>query len=365
MINLNNIDLNWIEKISKTNKSDKILVEKVIRAFLLLEGLALSNIPFIFKGGTSLMLLTGSSKRLSIDIDIIINKNIDNIFEILKDFAPTQGFIRVETQERNTKTQIPKHHYKLYYNPIHKTAQDEEYILLDVLCGQIPYSTILQKEISSTFIPTITPYNSVNIPSPEDLLGDKLTAFAPNTTGIPYFKKQKSMSMEIIKQLFDIGCLFDICSNIKIIKGTFNRIVETELLYRNKEVIVTDVLYDIFQTSLCISSRGILGKGDFNELQMGINRVKGFIFSESYQIEKAIISASKAAYLSQLIINNANIIEKFKNPLQVKEHVIKKAQYIKLNKLKKNNPEAFFYWYKALEIETPSKSQQVNESMSQ
>ena len=80
MINLNNIDLNWIEKISKTNKSDKILVEKVIRAFLLLEGLALSNIPFIFKGGTSLMLLTGSSKRLSIDIDIIINKNIDNIF---------------------------------------------------------------------------------------------------------------------------------------------------------------------------------------------------------------------------------------------------------------------------------------------
>ena len=38
------------------------------------------------------------------------------------------------------------------------------------------------------------------IPSFEDLLGDKLTAFAPNTTGIPYFKKDDSMSMEIIKQ---------------------------------------------------------------------------------------------------------------------------------------------------------------------
>ena len=47
------------------------------------------------------------------------------------------------------------------------------------------------------------------VPCLEDMLGDKLTAFAPNTTGIPYFKKQDSMSMEIIKQLYDIGNLFD------------------------------------------------------------------------------------------------------------------------------------------------------------
>jgi len=39
----------------------------------------------------------------------------------------------------------------------------------------------------------------------EDLLGDKLTAFAPNSTGIPYYKGEDSMSMGIIKQLYDIG----------------------------------------------------------------------------------------------------------------------------------------------------------------
>ena len=65
-------NLEWIEKAAKDNNaSNPILVEKVIRAFSLLEALARSGCPFIFKGGSSLMLHFGSSRRLSIDIDII------------------------------------------------------------------------------------------------------------------------------------------------------------------------------------------------------------------------------------------------------------------------------------------------------
>ena len=48
----------WIEQVSKTQKADKILVEKVIRALILLEGLAESGLNFVFKGGTALMLST-------------------------------------------------------------------------------------------------------------------------------------------------------------------------------------------------------------------------------------------------------------------------------------------------------------------
>ena len=73
----------------------------------------------------------------------------------------------------------------------------------------------------------------VNVPSLEDILGDKLTAFASNTTGIPYFKSEHSMSMEIIKQLYDIGNLFDKVENLKIIKSTFSIFAKTELKYRN------------------------------------------------------------------------------------------------------------------------------------
>jgi predicted nucleotidyltransferase component of viral defense system len=73
MIQQETLTQQWIDTVSKSNrKADKILVEKVIRALLLLEGLANSELPFIFKGGTALMLLLNSAKRLSIDIDIIV-----------------------------------------------------------------------------------------------------------------------------------------------------------------------------------------------------------------------------------------------------------------------------------------------------
>jgi len=60
-------------------------------------------------------------------------------------------------------------------------------------------------------------------------------------------------------------------------------------------------LEDIYQTSLCIVTRGVDGKGDFEQLQQGIQRVSRCIFSESYHIEKAITHASKAAYIATLI----------------------------------------------------------------
>ena len=50
MIDYTAIDINWIENVSKaTRNTDKTLVEKTIRAFVLLEGLALTGLPFVFK----------------------------------------------------------------------------------------------------------------------------------------------------------------------------------------------------------------------------------------------------------------------------------------------------------------------------
>ncbi len=353
MIDKENISLEWINKITKLNKAtDKILVEKVVRALLLLEGLVLQKIPFIFKGGTALMLHLDSSKRLSIDIDIIISEQIDNLEEQLLITAKKQNFNKVVSQHRETNTKIKKSHYKFYYKPLHKTNKEEEYILLDILFEENQYQNIIEIPIQSKFIPTTTKSVLVKVPSIEDLLGDKLTAFAPNTTGIPYFKKEDSMSMEIIKQLYDIDTLFDRANNLKIVKDTFSQFAKTELTYRNKSKTTEDVIEDIYQTALCIVTRGADGNGNFEELKEGIKRISGFIFSESYHIEKAIISASKAAYLATLMSHNEFVIEKFTNSQQMKDWVILKPLYNKLNKLKKSNPEAFFYWYKIVEIKT-------------
>ncbi len=321
MIDKENITIDWVNKVSKENRNaDKILVEKVIRALLLLEGLVKEKLSFIFKGGTALMLLLDSTKRLSIDIDIILPKTPDNLEEILDRVAKEQGFIRKELQYRNTKSKIKKEHYKFFYTPIHKSNKEEEYVLLDILFEEVNYESINKIPIQSTFIPLKGKPLLVDVPSLEDILGDKLTAFAPNTTGIPYFKKDDSMSMEIIKQLYDIGNLLDVVEDAKIIKSTFYRFAKTELTYRDtKGLTKEDVLDDIYQTSLCIATRGADGKGEFEELQLGIDRVRGYIFSESYHLEKAITDASKSAYLSALIKYDAKKVEKFKNPLELKD----------------------------------------------
>ena len=55
MIHPDSRTLSWIEQVAKDNKiKDITLVEKTIRAFSLLEALARSGCPFLFKGGSSL-----------------------------------------------------------------------------------------------------------------------------------------------------------------------------------------------------------------------------------------------------------------------------------------------------------------------
>ncbi len=352
MINLNEISSEWLNQVSKKHRNaDKILVEKVIRALLLLEGLVKQKLSFVFKGGTALMLHFNSTKRLSIDIDIILPNEIKDLENVLDAIIKEQGFLRKERQNRITTSKIKKEHYKFFYTPLHKTKKDDEYVLLDIHFEEVNYVNLISLPIQSDFVPIIEKPLKVNVPGLEDILGDKLTAFAPNTTGIPYFKNDDSMSMEIIKQLYDIGNLFDRVTDLATIKTTFFRFAKTEIDYRNSGGInETDVLEDIYQTALCIVARGTDGKGDFEELQSGIGRISGYIFSESYQIEKAIVHASKAAYLSTLISLDAKTITKFENPLQLKDWQIAEPLNTKLNKLKKSNPEAFFYWYKIYEL---------------
>ena len=351
MINQKEITLEWLVRTSRKHGNiDKILVEKTVRALLLLEGLAKLQLKFLFKGGTALMLHFNSSKRLSLDIDIILPEKIEDFGRTLDEIAEIQGFLRKEPQRRVEESKIKKEHYKFFFAPLHKTNKDEEYVLLDVLYEKSNYNHVVHIPIQSDFVPTTGTPLHVLVPTTDDILGDKLTAFAPNTTGVPYFKHGDAMSMEIIKQLYDIGNLADVVENVETIKSTFHRFALTELAYRNSYMTPDDVLNDIYQTALCIVTRGADGIGDFGELQKGIRRIGNLIFSESYHIEKAIAHASKAAYLATLIKHDTFVIEKFKDTIQLKDWTICEPLNVKLNKLKKSNPEAFFHWYKIYEI---------------
>ncbi len=194
----------------------------------------------------------------------------------------------------------------------------------------------------------------VTTPSVEDILGDKLTAFAPNTSGIPYYKGDKCCSMEIIKQLYDVGRLFEQVKSLETTSKTFTRLAEVELSYRGLENDLTQVYEDIRQTALCIATRGKAGEGQFNLLQDGIARVKSFMYKERYYIENAIIDGARATYLATSIEKGSTTIERYSgNPLDIKDMQLLPSVSNKLNKLKINLPEAFYYWVKTSELLEP------------
>lgn len=347
MINEKSLTAEWYLELTGQYKNlDRNLFDKVTHALYLLEKLSESSMPFIFKGGTSLLLLLQELRRLSIDIDIIVPKSVKiaEINEILKNIVRTSSFTRYEEQERHL-SQIPKAHFKLFYeSPFN---QSEVYVLLDVLFEENPYSRLDSTDIVCPFIDTIPPNVTVKVPSIADILGDKLTAFAPNTTGILYDKEKE---MEIIKQLFDIESLFDQLSTTNGVKDTFIRCAEQELNYRQlTEMNYENVLDDIFKTAIIIGGRGSFDKETFLKLENGIRRIKSHIINRNYIVEEAVVSASKAAYLSMLLKHQQDEIEKY-HPKETLPELEGVPLFKKMAKIKNFSPEAYYYFAKAQEL---------------
>ena len=217
--------------------------------------------------------------------------------------------------------------------------------MLDVLYEDTYYNQLNEVEVNNQFIELDEVPSIVKVPSIGDILGDKLTAFAPNTTGIPYYKNGNPHSTEIIKQVYDIGRLFDAVDNLEITTKSFHRIVLVELSYRNLGSDVSIIYDDIRQTALLIATRGLFGTGDFALLQDGIKRLGSFIYENRYFIEDATVDSAKAAYIATCIEKGITDIQKYSSESITQEMSIGKILPVKLNKLKKSRPEAFYYWY--------------------
>ena len=340
----------WINSFKQQKHLKRInppIVEKMIHAFSLLQHLKVHGLDFTFKGGTSLILLLEKSRRFSVDIDIITTQTRDEIEAILDKVVAHSHFKKWDLQDRRSyKEGIPKAHYEFdYESSLHQKAH---FILLDILFEENDYPRILSAPIQSEWIESDVVMN-VDIPSIESILGDKLTAFAPNTVGILHGTNKEQ---EIIKQLFDIGCLFDEAKNVKEISLSFEKIGRKEINYRNLEIDLSDILDDIFTTSLLISKRTKNteepDKTRFTNLRSGIRRFENFLISDTFKIEDAILAAAKAAYLAKKLKNNDHsMIENFSGQDISNLEITGELNF--LNKLKKSRDKAsFYYWYKAL-----------------
>ena len=293
------------------------------------------------------MLIFKEPHRLSIEIDIILPLSNQNLTATLQQIAIDKGFSRIEEHSRKSGI-VPKTHYKFFYTSA--VESKESYILLDILFEQIPYNRIIELPITNIFLATEGEDRTVRVPDINNLLADKLTAFAPRTVGVPYRKGNSECGMEIMKQLYDIGALFDKADDMVSLSALYRTIAEQEATYRDKHFSVDDILHDTMDHALSICFRKSQNNVEYQVLERGIKQVSSHIFSEPFHIEEAILSAAKAYYLASLIKTDGITIEKYSSRQleRMKDWLFTDYEYTKLNKLKKSNPEAFFYLYLAL-----------------
>lgn len=344
MINKETHTLDWILNLrNKLGKRiDPKLIEKVIWALTLLEQLKINGLNFTFKGGTALLLATENPKRFSIDIDIITEHSEKEITAVLQKIVNEKIFLSWEDDnDRKHIPNAPIGHFKTYYKSV--VDGNIEPILLDLLYTPNPYPEVRNVPINHSWLSISGEETRITMPTFDAILGDKLTAFAPKTTGILY---SKNRPVEIIKQLYDIAFLYDNIIDLAIVKNSYNKVVQEEIGFRKLEITANEVLEDTWQACYTLAERN-RDSEDFNHLQLGIRNFTNFTI-DRFSIDEAITAAAKVTYLIKLIQSDKLLqIDRFKNPLEINSWLIEDQQYNKLNKLKKNNPEAFYYWYKS------------------
>ena len=193
------------------------------------------------------------------------------------------------------------------------------------------------------------------MPTIDSILGDKLTAFAPETTGIPFATDKE---LEIIKQLFDIGKLYEQVKNLEIVKTSFETISKKEIEYRKLSIESHSVLDDIINTSLLFPQRQKGDQSKFEKLLRGITQINSYLIKDRFRIDEAIEAAGKAAYLAAKIkSNNLDALEIFNKSKTQDGYLIENIDYNFLNKATRKLPNnALFYWYqvvKLIEQKTP------------
>lgn len=343
------------------SRIDKIILEKMIYALHLLERLKANGLDFVFKGGTSLVLLLEEGNRFSIDLDIICKTERNELESILQKVIDSSNFTAFELDEhRSYQPGVPKAHYKFSFDSLRAGSGT---MLLDVLVEDSIYPELTEKPVQTKWIET-EGETLVTVPSINAIIGDKLTAFAPNTIGIPYFKGKDNQpfSMEICKQLFDLSKLFEYIENMEVVATSFQAFAKQEIEYRKNgkpddELTQEKVLKDTIDTCVILAKRERGTKDEkakFKELQKGIIAFgTGFLMAGNFRIDDAVPASARIAYLAaKILVNDLSPIAYYEGQ-DMKDLNIEDPEWNFLNRLKRQpDKSTFYYWYLTVQLFT-------------
>lgn len=336
MISKDNYTEEHIRDLRAASKGDPGLIERTLFAFGLLEALRVVGLDFTFKGGTSLLLLLPHPKRLSTDIDIVVDPGTD-ISDYIKKASEIFPFLAMEEQERVGRNNIIKRHFKFTYDsPIRK---EPLYILLDVLFEKNHYERVVEKSIENELLLTEGNSITVKVPSIDCVLGDKLTAFAPYTTGIPI---RKNKDLEVIKQFYDVSTLLNHFEKIDDVRKTYFAISETELVYRGNEHSSQEALEDTIHAAVCIGSRGKSDSVDFKSYLQGTRDISNHIYERGFSMEVASLMAPKVIYMASCLLTGKPYIRDF-DIEELRKETLTQKDLLTMKSIRKARTDDFGY----------------------
>ena len=333
-----------ILELREVTGADPSILERTIFAFGLLEAIRSVDMPFIFKGGTSLMLMLKEPRRLSTDIDIIVDRNTD-IGEYIKKAGQIFPFVSVEENKRKRANDIEKRHFRFKF--LSPRTGKEINVLLDVVFEDNPYMSVVKRPIRSRILLSEGKDMTVDVPDKNCILGDKLTAFAPHTTGIPF---DADKELEIIKQMFDCWTLLQEMDDYKAVAKAYAAISDIELGYRGLDREPTDCLMDTINSCICIMGRGSINPEEYVKLSSGISAIQGHIFVGRINGENAGAFASEIMYLAANILTGQADYERITDPDMYRDAQMKVKGIKKISSMRNTNPLAYAYMIKSLQL---------------
>jgi hypothetical protein len=238
----------------------------------------------------------------------------------------------------------------MFYYPSFLEAGRESYVILDVYRATNPYAKIVERELVSDILCPDGENVIVRLPDIDSIMGDKLTAFAPETIGIALTAEtnHRPKRVEAIKQLYDIGNLFDSGENFDNLRSTYFEVAGREIDMRGLSIEPIDVLKDTMRYATIIGHMGAADKEKYDLIAKGFKDFRKFVADLRYDENDAVLAASKVAYLASSLMRMAGSTEKYDDNVDMRLWEIKTDGFAAFNELKYSNPEAFFYWFKTL-----------------
>lgn len=344
MLTHDNYTAEHISKLREKTGADPAILERTVFAFGLLEAVRSVGMPFIFKGGTSLLVLLDEPRRLSTDIDIIVDRgvDVDRYIEMAGKIFP---FVSVEEHKRKGLSDIKKRHFRFYF--LSPRDGRKINILLDVVFEDNPYLKVVECPIKSSLLLSEGENLSVNLPDKNCILGDKLTAFAPHTTGIAFGRGKE---IEIIKQLFDCWTLLQEMDDYETVAKVYEKVSPVELGYRGLNCAPADCLKDTIDSCICIMGRGSIRPEEYKNYSVGINSIQGHIFTGRINGENAGVYASEVMYLASCILTQQPEYEYISYPEEYRNIQLNIKGIRKISSIRNVNPSAYAYMVKSLQL---------------